>query len=320
MVNKTFWIEFIGDRSVKIEDGQSILAASLEAGIHHYHDCGGKGECSTCRIVVHEGMERLSEPNKLENNLKANISLPPNVRLACQTYVNDAPVKLHRIIRDEADIALYIDDFTNESSHEIGSQKELALFFLDIRDFTPFIQTCLPFDVIHIMRRLFALFRKCIDEQQGKIIETAGDGLYAVFGLNTSLKDATAQAIEAGKAIFEDILSFNEKYVEVHFNHRFQIGIGLHTGKVIVGNVGLGINNNLTVMGLPVNIASRLQAATKLLNNSFIISEQAYKLTLPQNEEAPVSKINLKGVKGEFNIRLIGSPYNVSSKELQLAQ
>ncbi len=126
--------------------------------------------------------------------------------------------------------------------------------------------------------------------------------------MNTSLKDGTAHAIQAGKAILEDLISFNDKYVEAHFNHRFQIGIGLHTGKVIVGNVGLGINNNLTVMGFPVNIASRLQAATKPLNNSFIISEEAYKLAL-ENKEIPLEKINLKGVKGEFSVRLIGKPY-----------
>lgn len=234
---------------------------------------------------------------------------PHNVRLACQTYVQNAPVKLHRIIRDEADIALYTNDFDDAASHQIGSQKELALFFLDIRDFTPFIQAFLPFDVIHIMRRLFALFRHSIEAEDGRIIETAGDGLYAVFGLNTIIKEAVEQAVRAGKSMLEDIVTFNENYVEPHFNHNFQIGIGLHYGKVIVGNVGLGINNNLTVMGLPVNIASRLQAATKTLNNSFVVSEDVYKLLQPKEEEAPATQINLKGVRGQFIVRLMGAPY-----------
>jgi adenylate cyclase len=307
--NKTFWIEFIGDRSVKIEEGESILEASLKAGIHHYHDCGGRGECTTCRVVVYEGMEMLSEPNELENSLRDNISLPSDVRLACQTYVNNAPVKIHRVIRDEVDIELYLNKFAEESSNEIGSQKELALFFLDIRDFTPFIQTFLPFDVIHIMRRLFSLFRKCIEDNEGRIIETAGDGLYAVFGLNNNIKEATKQAIEAGQGIFEELQSFNEKYMTPHFHHSFSVGIGLHTGKVIVGNVGLGINNNLTAMGLAVNIASRLQAATKTLNNSFVISEEAFKNAELLSSEAPLAKINLKGVRGEFTVRLIGTEY-----------
>lgn len=237
------------------------------------------------------------------------MAFPQNVRLACQTYVQSAPVKLHRIIRDEADIAIYTSDFDDASSHQIGSLKELALFFLDIRDFTPFIQAFLPFDVIHIMRRLFALFRHSIEAKHGKIIETAGDGLYAVFGLNTTIEEAAGQAIAAGKNMLDDIVSFNENYVEPHFNHNFQIGIGLHCGKVIVGNVGLGINNNLTVMGLPVNIASRLQTATKTLNNSFVVSEDLYKLLQPQEAEAPATQINLKGVKGQFPVRLMGAPY-----------
>ncbi|HVG15639.1 MAG TPA: adenylate/guanylate cyclase domain-containing protein, partial [Chitinophagaceae bacterium] len=205
--------------------------------------------------------------------------------------------------------ALYTDDFDDANSHQIGSQKELALFFLDIRDFTPFIQTFLPFDVIHIMRRLFSLFRHCIEGENGKIIETAGDGIYAVFGLNTTINEAVEQAIKAGKAVLADIISFNKNYVEPHFNHHFQIGIGLHCGKVIVGNVGLGINNNLTAMGLPVNIASRLQAATKTLNNSFVVSEDVYKLLPPMDVEAPATQINLKGVRGQFTVRLMGEPF-----------
>jgi adenylate cyclase len=306
---KTFWVEFIGDRSVKIEEGQSILEAALEAGIPHYHDCGGVGQCTTCRVLIHEGVERLTPPNEVEQNLHSNIFFPPNVRLACQTFVNDAPVMLHRIIRDEIDLAIYIDDNEKQASQEIGMEKELALFFLDIRNFTPFMQAYLPFDVIHVMRRLFGLFKKCIEDNHGKVIETAGDGLYAVFGLHEDLDVAVSGSIQAGQSILKELEEFNRNYVETHFNHQFEIGIGVHAGRVIIGNIGLGINNNLTVMGLPVNIASRLQNATKQLNNSFVISDYVFKLAGCIEGDVYLEKIKLKGVKGEFQVHLIGRPY-----------
>ncbi len=54
---KKFIIDFSGDKKISIDEGQTILQASLSAGIPHYHSCGGNAQCSTCRILIHEGME-----------------------------------------------------------------------------------------------------------------------------------------------------------------------------------------------------------------------------------------------------------------------
>ena len=88
---KSYWIEFIGDRSLKIEEGQSILEASLAAGIPHYHACGGNAQCSTCRVLVERGAEHLTPFNQKESALRARIPMPSNVRLACQTFVTGSP-------------------------------------------------------------------------------------------------------------------------------------------------------------------------------------------------------------------------------------
>jgi len=305
---KTYWIEFIGDRSLKIEEGQSILNASLAAGIPHYHACGGNAKCSTCRVLVKEGQEFLTPCNKKERELRSSIHFPANVRLACQTFVTGSPVHLHRIIRDETDVQLYIDEDRETDLQNIGEEKELALFFLDIRNFTPFMEQYLAFDVIHVIRRLFTLFRKCIELYAGQIIETSGDGLYAVFGFSGTMPQAINDAYYAGVAILNELEKFNELYLEKNFNHCFEVGIGLHAGNVIVGNIGIGVNNNLTVMGLPVNIASRLQAATKKVNNSFVVSDDVYKLLVnpAQNVEA---QIELKGLRDDFKVHLLGKEY-----------
>ncbi|HEX2607594.1 MAG TPA: adenylate/guanylate cyclase domain-containing protein [Flavisolibacter sp.] len=303
-----YWIEFIGDRSIQIQEGESILKASLAAGIPHYHACGGQGKCSTCRVLIKEGEEFVTPPNETEKALRELVPMPPMVRLACQTFVTGAPVSLHRIIRDEVDIEMYIDTATEGDWGDTGEEKELALFFLDIRSFTPFVEAYLPFDVIHVMRRLFTLFRRCIEHYNGRIIETAGDGFYAAFGLKTSCRQAVNDACSAGMSILEEMKHFNEDYLEKHFNYHFDVGIGIHSGRVIVGNIGIGVNNNLTVMGLPVNIASRLQNATKACNNNFIISQEVAH-ALDHDYPGIDMEIELKGVKDKFGVRLIGSPF-----------
>src|SRR5215216_6794853 len=109
---KTYWIEFIGDRSLKIEEGQSILNASLAAGIPHYHACGGNAKCSTCRVLVKQGEEFLTPVNEKEAQLRKTIPFPSNVRLACQSFVTGSPILLHRMIRDEVDLEIYIEEDT----------------------------------------------------------------------------------------------------------------------------------------------------------------------------------------------------------------
>lgn len=306
---KTHWVEFIGDRSIRIREDQNILEASLEAGIPHYHACGGQGQCTTCRVRVHRGSEFLSEFSKREQWLQKSIPFGPNVRLACQTYVS-GPVALHRMIRDEADMMMYLEENLQEDLRNTGHEQELALLFLDIRNFTPFIERYLPFDVIHIIRRLFSLFRKAIESNRGQIIETAGDGLYAVFGFETGIRQSANSAFTAAQTILSELKEFNLHYAEKHFFHHFQVGIGLHAGDVIVGNIGIGVNNNLTVMGLPVNVASRIQDATKTLNNSLLISGQVFHL-LSSKPECQKVETELKGLSGTFPLFLCGDPYHV---------
>lgn len=306
-INKSYWVEFLYDRSVLIREGQTILSASLEAGIPHYHACGGNGRCSTCRVIINEGLENVSPFSPRERVLRRQLSFPENIRLACQTYITGPSVKLQRIIRDETDLEMYIDR-DQRSETDQGTEQKLALFFLDIREFTPFIENYLPFDVIHVMRRLFTIFHSVIHRHQGRIIETAGDGFYAVFGFNSDFKQAINNAYNAGISMFEEVKTFNDQYLEKYFYHRFDIGIGINAGKVIVGCIGIDANNNLSVMGRPVIIASRIQNATKEINNSFLITDLVYDL-LEQQPVAERREIKLKGIRNKVGVYLCGTAY-----------
>ena len=304
-----FTVEMISEKSFEIVEDQTILQASLEAGIPHYHACGGKARCSTCRIVVQEGEEKLSPPNKAELKLRKQKKFPDNVRLACQTKVTASGVKIQRIIKDEADLDLYVYGKSSENIQTVGDEKSLALFFLDIRDFTPFIEKHLPFDVIHIIRRLNILFNKVIAQHKGKIIEYSGDGVFAVFGFDEPVNIAVNNAFKAGKQILSSLQKLNENYIAKYFDYKIAAGIGIHAGRVIVGKIGIRENNPYNVMGFPVNVAARLESSTKELNNNFIVSEYVYGMLTDQNGLTEQKQINLKGVSEPFLVRLIGKPF-----------
>ena len=278
-------LTLIGEKKVTIAEDESILSATLAAGIPHFHACGGKAKCSTCRILVLEGLENLSPVNKKEAFLRSKIPFPETVRLACQSYVTKGDVTIERIIKDELDFTLFLQNSTFEQkSEQLGVEKELVLFFLDIKNFTPFVESYLPFDVIHIVRRLFFIFNNIIHRLKGKIVETAGDGLYAVFGLESSSREAAALAIEAGKLIVQELDALNDEYLKKYFFIFFEVGIGIHIGKVIVGKVKIGDTYTESIMGIAVNIAARLQSLTRELNNNVIISEEVARRSSHQFE------------------------------------
>src|ERR1700744_3129544 len=110
--------------------------------------------------------------------------------------------------------------------------------------------------------------------------------------------------------MFQTINLFNEAYAEPYYGRPPEIGVGLHAGKVFVGEFGLDQAPQLSVMGLPVNIASRLQAKTKELNNDLIISEDAYQLLADDKARVSHQTVELQGISHSQEVRLLGKPYS----------
>jgi adenylate cyclase len=310
MRKESYMVQFSGEGSVPVPEGNSLLEAALAEGIPLMHLCGGNARCSTCRVLVLAGMEGLGPPTDREKRLKEKMLFPPNVRLSCQTRVTGGGVKVVRILRDESDIGLYVGNEAGQATQQIGQERELVLFFLDIRNFTLFVETHLAFDVIHIVRKLFTAFHAVIDGHGGRVIETAGDGMYAAFGLRTGLAPGARAAVEAGYDILAELERLNAAYFKEYFCQKIAIGIGIHAGKAIRGNIRLGRDNHVVVMGRAVNIAARLQNATKELNNSFVISEAVYRLLPVPPARYQSRSVALRGVTGDLRIYLLGEPYS----------
>lgn len=203
-------------------------------------------------------------------------------------------------------------------TQDVTDETEMALLFLDIRNFTPLVEAHMPQAVVHFVKKLFVTFQNIIKSHHGRIVETSGDGFYAAFGFNRSIKDAINDAVQSGFSILQKLDDLNTTSFEKNLRRKIDVGIGVHAGKVATGTIRLGDENHLVVMGYPVNIASRLQAATKTLDNNFIVSSAVYKQLDSRPTSTIVSDVTLKGVSDHFKLHLLGKPYGRKAEEQTL--
>ena len=235
---------------------------------------------------------------------RAGLTMP--VRLACQARLDTGKVSVSQIFKDETDYSLYLSKQRPHDEQEMGKEMDMALFFLDIRNFTRFIKDHLAFDAIHLVRKLFTMFGNEIHRRHGRIVETAGDGLYAAFGFTqTSIKESANDALLAGQDIIRQLHALNDEYFQDVFQEEIQIGIGLHVGKVAVGKLLIEKETHQIVMGYAVNVAARLEALTKKLNNNFIISHDVYRL-LSEKPPGSYRTLKLKGTNSLWKLHMIG--------------
>ena len=122
-------------KQIAAREGETILAASLRAGISHSHAWGGKARCSTCRVSVKVGIEGCAPRRKHERLLAERLHFSDEVRLACQTKIS-GDVTVRRLITDEQDIEFAKRIAEGHQAASIGEEKQVAILFADIRGFT----------------------------------------------------------------------------------------------------------------------------------------------------------------------------------------
>jgi adenylate cyclase len=294
-MSRIFYV--IQNRVIEAEPDETILQASLRAAIPHAHACGGQARCSTCRVQIVEGLDHCAARNDKENELAVRLHFSPEIRLACQTTVN-GDVKLRRLVLDAEDIKLTAQSSTADAPAPIGEEKKLAILFADIRGFTPFVERLLPYDVVHVLNRYFYEVGRAITDHGGCIDNYMGDGLLALFGMDDT-KDAARQAVSAALGMIAAVEHL-KPYVEMIYDRSFEIGIGIHYGEVIVGAIGAPGRKRVTVIGDAVNLASRIESATKQIGVRLLISEDTFNELQDAIRPGNAHRVAVAGKSGEY--------------------
>ena len=286
------------DIGVEVEEGDFILDASKTADIPHTHVCGGAGRCSTCRILVVEGVENCGVRNAAEREIADRLHLDPSIRLACQTQVL-GDVTVRRLALDSEDLELIHAQIKGKVQPEtIGQEKQVAILFADLRGFTSLSEQLLPYDVIYLLNRYFRRMGEAIERNGGIINNYMGDGLMALFGVD-DVERAPERAVRAGLDMIQAMERLNPHF-ETLYRKRLEIGIGIHYGSVVIGEVGAIDNSKLTAIGDAVNLASRIESANKQVGTTLLISEATYTHVKDLVSVKRCFRVNLKGKSGEY--------------------
>ena len=263
----TYVLQYPDDKSVRSATGTTILESSRLHGIPHASVCGGRGRCSTCRVRVVEGEENLPEPSAEEQRVLERVGAPPKVRLACQAAPSG----------DVSIVPLLPPNATAKDAHRrspdlAGQEREIAILFADLRSFTQFSEKKLPYDVVFVLNRYFAHMGEAVESAGGHLDKFIGDGVMALFGTKTDAKTGARDALAAASAMSRKLADLNAQLAD-ELDEPLRIGIGIHAGPAIIGEMGYGTASGLTAIGDAVNTASRLEALTKEFSAQLIFSE-----------------------------------------------
>jgi len=249
--------------------GYSVLEMSRSAGIPHASVCGGRGRCSTCRVRILEGLQLLPVASAEEVVVLKRVGAAPNVRLACQLRPTSDLSILPLLPANAA-----ARDGFGQPDHLVGKEQEICVLFADLRGFTRLSERKMPYDVVFFLNRYFETMSRAIEQAGGIPNQFTGDGVMALFGIESGPGRGCSDAIAAAKSMVRGLSSMSSDLAE-ELAEPLRMGIGVHVGPTIVGRMGHGEAMNLTAVGDTVHVASRLQDLTKQYHCQLIISETA---------------------------------------------
>ena len=175
---------------------------------------------------------------------------------------------------------------SQEAKDNIMEPKDLTatILFTDINGFTQFSEQMPPREINMVLNEYFSRMTEIIFKYDGTLDKYIGDGLMAVFGAPMEKEDDPERAIRAALEMREELSAMMRQKER---QRKFTIRIGINTGRVVAGNIGSPMRMDYTIIGDPVNIASRLESIAQ--PNQILIGEETY-----------------ERVKGQFRIRDVG--------------
>jgi adenylate cyclase len=186
-----------------------------------------------------------------------------------------------------------------------AERREITVLFSDIRDFTAYSERTDAEDVVALLNRYFSLMHEVVWEFGGTLDKYMGDGLMAFFGAPTSQEDHPERAVLAAVEMQRVIGNHADEWASFGMEG-LRVGMGLHTGEVLVGLTGSEGRMQYTCMGDAVNLASRLEESTRDLDAEIIISSHLYERVADTIEAEPIGRLKIRGISAEVMAYAVG--------------
>jgi adenylate cyclase len=286
-------IEYRGGRSFAAPWGYSILEASRAAGVPHVSVCGARGRCSTCRVLIWRGAEGAPPAQPDELTTLRRIGSPVGVRLACQlrptAEIGVAPLVNPQRVWSGLAFGL-----------EAGREVVATAMFVDLRDSTRLAAGRLPFDALFVINRYIQATTAAILSEGGHVTSIAGDGVMSVFGLDGDAGKGARSALAAATAIGKAIAEVNSD-LAAEIDAPLRIGVGVHTGSLILGELGPQEQSSLQFLGDTGNVAARLESLTKDLGCAALVSTATWAAADRPLSGGRMEVVDIRG-RGEMSV------------------
>jgi len=301
-IGGTYRLRHASGRVINAPVGRSILEAIRDEGLPHASVCGGRARCTTCRVRIGEGLAHLPPPDRMEAQALGRIEAPANVRLACQC----------RPTRDVTVTPLLPPNATPSSALQPrrdaqGRERPIVAMFVDLRDSTHLAEGRLPYDVVFIMNQFFAEMHAALRATGGYYAQFRGDGLLALYGLESPLAAACRAALEGAAAMQARIERLNQSLAD-ELEEPLRIGIGIHAGVAIVGTMGPPDAPIYSAIGDMVNTAARLEDMTKAYGCTLVASAEVLRQAGIEPGDAPEHQVRVRGKTERLAVYAVADP------------
>ncbi len=177
-----------------------------------------------------------------------------------------------------------------------GERRTVSVLFTDIRGFTPFCEQADQHLAVQLLNEYFSVVVPLVFRHQGTVDKYIGDAVMAIFGAPQDLPDHPDYAVRCALEVQQAFAALARQW-EARGIHGLDIGIAIHSGPAVVGQVGIAERMEYTVIGDTVNFAARLEGANKALGTRILISEATYRAV-----RAPMV------VEGPYDVRVKDTP------------
>jgi adenylate cyclase len=200
-----------------------------------------------------------------------------------------------------------------------GEEREMTILFSDIRGFTSLSEGRAPSAILGMLNTYLSRMSDVVDQHQGVVDKYIGDAVMALFGAPVMANDDAERAVNAALAMEAAMPALNASFAQAGWP-ALHIGIGIHTGNAVVGNVGSETRLNYTVLGDNVNLAARLENLCKRYQVGIIVSEATSK-HCPQIAFREIDRVRVKGKREAVSIyQALGIKADLSAQQRQHLQ
>ena len=171
-----------------------------------------------------------------------------------------------------------------------GEKKLITILFSDIRSFTSLSEAMDPEKVVKLLNDYFDEMDTVISAHGGSINKYMGDGILAIYGAPNKMENSALKAVESAREMLAALEKLNKRK-----SLKLKIGLGIHTGEAVVGNIGSQNRTEYTVIGDAVNLASRIESLTKKYKQDLLISDDTAENVGTEFILRLIDKVRVKG-------------------------